>query len=230
MVVERVFSRAGWKQHAAPKTHLLAVANLLDRDVDVVDVDDCNPGVAARICVAQIGEPAIVGAVALQVLSRIYRGAVLQESGAERRHLRKDHLCGDAVFLELCKPKRGVPLASLGRERIVLVFEHGAQGVVVEFFWSVQEGAHALGPVAGLFCKFLDRFLIEEGAGARHHLFHVRQPPRIAGLMELRSHVLLVGRRKRAGVTIGADDQYIGHDYSTGVPIPGPARSRSLDY
>ena len=225
VVVKGVLSRARGKQDAAPQTHLLGVADLLNSDVDVVDVHDRNPGVAPRVGIAQVGEPAVVGAVALQVLARIDRRPVLHQTGAEGGHLRKDDLACDPILLELREPDRRIPLAFLGCERIVLVIEHGAKGVVVELFRRIQYAVQSSGAFAGLFREALHRFLIEEGAHARHHLPHERQPPGIAGLVKLRRHVLLVGRGKPTRVTVGADDQYVRHGRDLHSRVPPMQRS-----
>ena len=99
-MVERLVSGAGRKQDAAPQPQFLGVTDLLHGGIDVVDVEDANTRAAPRTGVAKISEPAVVGAVALQILPRIDGVAVLHQAGAEGRHLREDDLPHDAVLLE----------------------------------------------------------------------------------------------------------------------------------
>ena len=218
-------ARTGRQQDAAPETHFPRRAHLLHRLFDVVDVDDGDARVAFGARLAEISEPAVVGAAAGEVLLGRDRIAVLHQPCAEGRHLGKDDLPRDAVVVELLGADGRIELPAPGREGARLVREHAHHVVVAEPYARIRHRPHSLAALARLLGVRSHRFLIEEGPGPGHHLAGVGEPPGIGRFPVLARQVLVVGRGQRPCVAIRTDDHDLGH----GLPrtCPSPAQPRA---
>ncbi len=231
VVIEGMRARAGRQQHAPPEPHLPRGAHFLDRRVDVVDVDHRHARMARRIRIAEIGEPAVVGATAREILLRRHRIAVLHQACAEGRHLRKDDLARDPVVVELLHTHRRIELAPPRCKRTLLVAEHLHDLVVREPHARIGHRLHALPALARLLGVGLDRFLIEEGPGPGHHLARVGEPPGIRRIPILTREVLVVGRGQGTRVTIRTDDHDLLRGDLRGVLCgDGPGRGNRHDW
>ena len=80
----------------------------------------------------------------------IHRVAVLQQAGAEGRHLRKDHFAHNAIGLEFLDADRHVPFAPARRERAFAIAEHGKEPFVLDLTRGLLHQSLVLARIPGL--------------------------------------------------------------------------------
>ena len=188
VVVERQRADAGGKQDPAQAV-LLRPGHLTHRLVEVVDGDHGDPGVAAGVQRAEVGEPPVVrpradrlqlpvGALGAGATRRVERRRVVLGAVGE------DHVGDDAVGLELDDAPVGVERAGSP------TFERGLGVVLLGHELRVEELGHRLVEHASLLGGVLE------------------QPVEVAGLDVLGEPTLRVGGARMA---VGGDHGVAAH-------------------
>ena len=185
----------------------MRVAHFLHGYLHIIDIDDGDTGVATGIGRTQIGQEAVIGLVARQVVLLRNRAPVLHQASAEGCHLRKYHLAGNAVVIQFLQAYRGVVFTAPGGDNAVRVGEEIPQFLIAGgqrlLHGVLLELAAAF--LTRLIGKLINGLLVKESPHALHHFASVAQPPVVGGLVILVWYIAFIALRQGAGVAVRTD-------------------------